>query len=354
MYADYWGGRALEEVANDFGMPLKEMLQEFHQRLLPLREADAVRFPPPPPPEPGSRTGNPRGRKSTYNDELVQAMYARYEAGATLGEIGTEYKVSPVTVGNFFRRAGYQIRPRGTRAWPADLARAMYDRYKAGEPMALLADEYRLSINQMRSCFKQHGLGIKAAASKPQLAEDESKVRAYWERFDAGEELEDVAKLAQLTVGQLRALFQLHHLPLRRLSTVQAKPKTRSATATSVRETVPAKATTGSRRVPRLGGAVSVPTEAAPEPPAPAEPEGPMLEAPEDPHERERIAMQMYSLYEEGKSFSDIAVVFRTSAGLVQQLFGEFHLALKVEGDERRPRNRGARFKGPDRDSGWG
>jgi|GEM_PF-4045338 len=386
MYGLYAGGRSLEQVAEEFGYQVPEMLLEFQQRGFALLPADKDRFPVVVPAGKPAKIPGKRGRKSSHDTAQITAMYERYENGKTLAEVAEEFKVSPATIGNLFRRAGMVIRPRGTRNWPTEVAQAMYARYEAGEAMSVIGESYDMTGTQVRQCFRQHGFEIKTAPPKPQFADDESRIRGLWELFDGGMELDAVAAKANLTVGQVRALFQLHHLPLKRLTFTSAPvrkplippiPQAGGSTRETAvrrevagareatvrpRESVPAPESSTGRRVPGLRDMPQLgdPDPARFEPNTrlrnpepveeePAKPSGPMLEPPENKWERERLAMEMYRLYESGKSFSDIAVVYSTSAGLVQQLFGEFHLALKTEPEPRRPHS--SRFKGPDR--GW-
>lgn len=391
MYSVYESGRSLEQVAEEFGYSVPDMLQEFRQRGFALLRGDTERFPVAPPAAKIAKVPGKRGRKPSHDTAQIQTMYERYENGRTLAEVAEDFKVSPATIGNLFRRAGLVIRPRGTRNWPIEVAQAMYARYEAGEPMSVIGESYDMTGTQVRQCFRHHGMELRTTPPKPAFADDESRIRGLWELFDGGMELEAVAAKANLTVGQLRALFQLHHLPLKRLTfTSPSATPIRKPVLPPVREGGGATPETAVRREPavtrdgtprvrervapedipvgrRVPGLRVLPQDEAPNPsrfesadrlrnplpvtPAeePEKPAGPLLEPPENQWERERLAMEMHRMYEGGKTINDIAGVYKTSAGLVQQLFGEFHLALKVEPEPRRPHS--SRFKGPDR--GW-
>lgn len=307
MYSDYQSGKTLEAVADDFHMDVTVMVAEFRQRGYELLPADRERFPVIAAPRRGrpprkGEDGTPRergkpGRKPRYTPDIVQLMYARYEEGKTLAEIAKEFGASPATVGNLFKRAALGIRRRGTRLWPEEYARELHARYEAGEALATIAADQDMTVAQVRKCLRQHGFDVKKSTAKAvPLVKDESFVRALYGRFEAGEELEEIAESAELTVPQIKRMFMLHHLPLRRLSPV-----------------IPMK-----RPAPE--------PQAAPDS-TPAGP-APLLEAPDDPVEREHLARQMYALFEEGHSLPDIAVLFRSSAGLVQQLFAEYGFAM--------------------------
>ncbi|MEO7992842.1 MAG: LysM peptidoglycan-binding domain-containing protein [bacterium] len=311
MYGGYQAGDSLDAIAAEYRTPVDEIVREFMERGWEVRPADR-----PPEVAPKRRGRKPsaepkapkvpgakRGRRGVPED-VVAKMEERYAAGRTLAEVAEEFHVSPATVGNVFKRAGIDIRARGTRSWPPELAQAMHALYESGHTIGMLADEYKLTPAQVRSCFKHHGLGLKAQTQKSQPTRDSATVRALYARFEGGEELDAIAVSQDVALGQLKRWFLLHHLPIQRFGRPMTKPA-----------------------VPRP----VVPVAEASEPVS-SEPAGPslMTDAPENLVEREQLASGMYELFLEGYSMSEIAAAYSTTAGVVQRLFAEFGMATAM------------------------
>jgi transposase len=102
----------------------------------------------------GSQT---RPRRHWENGYPVDEMYAAYREGASLRQVGERFGVSKPVLSRLFKAAGLQIRP--TR--PADADRriaAMYELYQRGASMREVAQEFGISNARVSKLFEQAGL----------------------------------------------------------------------------------------------------------------------------------------------------------------------------------------------------
>jgi AraC-like DNA-binding protein len=91
-------------------------------------------------------------------DNEVDQLVAKYEAGATVLELGELLGISRQTVGNYLRQRGIDTRPRGLAPEDVGAAAVLYQR---GWSLARIADRFDTSPNTVRSRFKEVGITMR-------------------------------------------------------------------------------------------------------------------------------------------------------------------------------------------------
>ena len=97
--------------------------------------------------------------------EQIRAMYALYQQGKTLEQVGEQFYYTGVAVGRIFRRCGFPTRSPGQshrlRRIPQTLR--MYRDYEAGMSLQQLGEKYRLATSTIWRRFHSHGLVMRPA-----------------------------------------------------------------------------------------------------------------------------------------------------------------------------------------------
>ena len=134
MHAVYQDGATLEEVGKRYGITRERVRQLFKKAGLKTRSRQ--------------ETLELKRRR----DPTVAEMYALYEQGATLKEVGPQFGRSAERVGELFEKAGLKRR---SRERPVQ---EMHTLYKDGATLDEVGERFGISGSQVCHLFKKAGL----------------------------------------------------------------------------------------------------------------------------------------------------------------------------------------------------
>jgi transposase-like protein len=95
--------------------------------------------------------------------EVRDSLVAKYREGESLASIGEEYGFSANKVQRLLVSMGEPIRPRGPKkpAVTSEQVQQMMSRYEQGEAIAAIADSAGVSYAQTRSCLMEAGVQMR-------------------------------------------------------------------------------------------------------------------------------------------------------------------------------------------------
>ncbi|MEU0834338.1 helix-turn-helix domain-containing protein [Streptomyces sp. NPDC005969] len=119
----------------------------------------------------------------------TQEIVAAYEHGESLREIAAKYECSPTTIRNELRRAGTQLRPRGSQEQRGKLPlpeEEIVERYANGETLRSLATAYGISTGPIRRILAAHETEMRDARP-PTIEELGVSMKEVYRRHREGE-----------------------------------------------------------------------------------------------------------------------------------------------------------------------
>lgn len=105
----------------------------------------------------------------------VKEMYALYQQGATLEEVGEQYGISGSRVSQHFKAAGLNVRSpreiaaRNRRSGPTQRVADMYALYQDGATLEEVGKPYRITRERVRQLFKKAALNTRSHGQAGQL-----------------------------------------------------------------------------------------------------------------------------------------------------------------------------------------
>jgi len=128
--------------------------------------------------------------------DRVPAMYALYQGGATLGEVGEQFGASSHRVGELFKAAGLKTRSNAVNYPVQDL----YERYAQGATLKEIGEDLGVSHEWVRQLFKAAGLETRSVAQAGELRRETSRLCAEDRRaeiIDIFRQVKDPAIVAE-------------------------------------------------------------------------------------------------------------------------------------------------------------
>ena len=201
MYELYAQGATLAQVGEQFGVSPSHVSKLFKGAGLKVRRRGT------------SRTSRTR--------PLIPEMYALYEQGASLREVGEQFGISMGYVGNLFKDAGLT-----TRAAPAaNRTPEMYALYEQGATLQEVGDEFGVSRERVRQVFSDAGLKIRSMSEVALLKRetDRQRVEEILESFYRLKNLRLVALELEIALSTVRSVLR-ERLPRGEYRMIGRKP----------------------------------------------------------------------------------------------------------------------------------
>lgn len=144
---------------------------------------------------------------------LVQEMYALYEQGASLQEVGEAFGVSKPFVSKRFKAAGLQTRPSGSPAaeYPVQ---EMYALYEQGVSLHAVGERFGTSTELTRLIFARAGLKSRTREEtstlkrKADLQRAEETADAIVDRFSRVKDLSLTASELEISEQKVRSVLR--------------------------------------------------------------------------------------------------------------------------------------------------
>lgn len=152
MYALYERGATMREVGEEFGHSVSVVSSRFKRAGLATREKVGR----------GSQT---RPRRQWEDGYPIDEMYAAYQEGLSLTQVGERFGVSKAQLSKRFKAAGLATRPRRSPDADRRIA-AMYERYQKGATLRAVAEEFGVSYGRVRDLFLKAGLQTRGQAKQ--------------------------------------------------------------------------------------------------------------------------------------------------------------------------------------------
>jgi AraC-like DNA-binding protein len=162
-----------------------------------------------------------------FSANEVREMHKLYELGSTLAEVGEEFGISGVKVGQIFKKAGLKAR---TYAQTVALARKgrtqeMYELYEQGISLEQVGRDFGLTGSGVCHLFRQEGLKTRSRSATAALRrKGDTRAFQMYEHYKRGATLAEVAKEFGVSPSRVGQLF------------AQAGLKTRQATEHPITE----------------------------------------------------------------------------------------------------------------------
>lgn len=149
----------------------------------------------------------------TTDTALIMEMYALYQSGYTLVEVGRKFSVSKTTVRNRFRRLNLTVRSNAeahlgkTNPDVDRRIKAIYKQYKAGDSLDKVAAHHGMSAAYLHKAFQARGLEVRKIRSKKEeyLTTDQKQKLGEWS---------DLSVLARGELAEIRAAELLTYVGL--------------------------------------------------------------------------------------------------------------------------------------------
>ena len=155
----YDGGATLAEVGRAFGVSKQRVHGLFDKHGIPRRERQ------------------PPNTPSPYTPEQVAAMRKRYESGASMTEVGSEFGVGRSTVRRLFVKHGIPRRTGGGPPLPAERFRAMRDYYQDGHSLEETAARFGVSAMSVLRLFRRRGVPLRKSGVRLRRGHDRKQDR---------------------------------------------------------------------------------------------------------------------------------------------------------------------------------
>ncbi len=288
MHAVYEQGASLGEVGKQFGISLSHLSHVFRAAGLPVR---------------------PRG-KSQEREYSVSEMYALYQRGVSLKEVGERFRVSESQLSRLFGAAGLRIRPRGRSQEREYPVAEMYAVYQRGASLKEVGRQFSVAASHVRRLFEAAGLETRPAGSIVR----EYPVGEMYAVYQQGALLREVGERFGVSSSHVARLFAAAGLEMRTSRRRQYPVGEMYALyqqGASLREV------SG-----RLGVAESTVSKLFRDAGLPAR-------APGRRRKREYPVGEMYALYERGTTLREVGRRFRLSHGRLRELFTEAGLETR-------------------------
>jgi AraC-like DNA-binding protein len=140
-------------------------------------------------------------------------MYAIYQQGATLKEVGQRYGISDRRVGELFKRAGLKTRPGSPEVDDARV-QEMYELYQQGATLKGAGEPFGRSEGYVSACFKRAGLPTRekvgsGSQTRPRRSlADGYPVNAMYATYQDGASLSQVAERFGVSKPVVSKLFK--------------------------------------------------------------------------------------------------------------------------------------------------
>jgi AraC-like DNA-binding protein len=150
-----------------------------------------------------------------------------YKQGASLGDVGDKFGISERFVHRLFKEAGLQVRSRGRLSgvvsYPIE---EMYALYQRGATLKQVGEKFGLSGNRVSQLFKEAGLEVRSRGRASGVVS--RRIEEMHALYQQGATLEEIAEEFEITRERVRQLFKAAGLKTR--STAQAGQLKREAT----------------------------------------------------------------------------------------------------------------------------
>jgi hypothetical protein len=165
------------------------------------------------------RTEGSLGTEVHTQEAVVREMYALYQSGATLSEVGQKFGLSKTTVRNRFRRLGLAVRSNSeahTGRTQPDVDRrilALHRQYTEGASLDAVAAEHGLSAAYLQKAFVARGLEIRPIARRAHsnLRREQIAALELWSNLSVSErgELGELRVADRLVMEGMNVWFPL-------------------------------------------------------------------------------------------------------------------------------------------------
>jgi len=188
MYGRHQAGATLKQVGEEFGVYAGTVSKLFKDAGLNVRVH----------------------RSATTRIYPTQQMYALYEDGATLEEIARQHGISTTTVSHLFKRAGFKIRPRGSRRNQPS-THEMYRYYQTGATLTATGEHFGVDASHLSQLFKAAGL----KARRPGPQRKQPSVHEMYEHYQTGATLRGTAETFGVALTDVSKAFETAGLQTR-------------------------------------------------------------------------------------------------------------------------------------------
>jgi DNA-directed RNA polymerase specialized sigma subunit len=294
MYALYQQGASLGEVGERFGVAVGRVPRLFKEAGLPVR---------------------PRGtyRRREYP---VGEMYALYQQGASLGEVGERFGISLSHLSYLFRAAGLRVRPRGRsqeREYPVG---EMYALYQRGVSLKEVGERFRVSESHLARLFGAAGLRTRPRGRSQQREYPVAEMYAVYQR---GASLKEVGRQFSVSASHVGRLFEAVGLKTRPAGSIVREYPVGEMYAIyqqgALLREVGERFGVSSSHVARLFAAAGLEMRAA--------------------RHREYPVGEMYALYQQGASLKEASGRFGVAESTASKLFSAAGLPARAPGRRR-------------------
>jgi len=208
MHERYRAGATLTEIGQEFNLDPGRVSQLFRQAGVSVSTVATQ----------ARRRARGLSHRPRPERHPVQEMYALYETGASLREVGERYDLGGSYVAALFRRAGLKTRVKNSSRLELPSVEAMHALYRRGASLDEVARRFRVGRQTVRRQFVDAGLHIRTPGEARALRNalrDLHRVNEMHERYRSGATLKDIA--LEFGVGRDRVvqLFKEAGLPVR-------------------------------------------------------------------------------------------------------------------------------------------
>jgi DNA-binding transcriptional regulator LsrR (DeoR family) len=142
----------------------------------------------------------------------VEEMYALYQTGASLRQVGERFGLHRLRVGELFKEAGLAARPRGAHlrrdAYPVQ---EMHEMYGRGATLEEVSYKYSITPHRLSALFREHGLAVRPRGTPS----TEYPVKEMYEVYAQGASLREVGERFGVSSQLVGQLFRKEGLAIR-------------------------------------------------------------------------------------------------------------------------------------------
>jgi transposase len=148
-------------------------------------------------------------------------MYAMYQQGASLREVGERFGLHSPSVARLFREHGLAVRKRGTppSKHPVVEIYEMYEMYERGATLEEVGYRYSIASPRLSALFREHGLAVRKRGTPP----SEHPVAEMYEMYEQGASLRDVGERFGVSSQAVGKLFRKNGFAMRKRGVLSAE-----------------------------------------------------------------------------------------------------------------------------------
>lgn len=266
-----------------------------------------------------------RRRGARAAEYPIEEMYRLYQTGTTLTQIGERFDLNRMRVGELFKEAGLAVRPRGAHSrkntYPVQ---EMHEIYQGGTTLEEVAYKYSIAPYRLSALFREHGLAVRPRGTPSATY----PVEEMYEVYEQGASLTGVGEHFGVSSQLVRRLFREHGLAVRGRGVLSAEYPVaemyalyqRGATFREVGEKYGLRA----HKVSELFSRAGLARRSA------SKPELSRAEIQARKREASPRVLEMYELYEHGATLEEIGDDFGITRERVRQLFKQAGLQTRT------------------------